>query len=171
MNITLLGYMGSGKSTIGKQLANKMGYTFLDLDQEIEKEIGMPISKYFQENNEISFRKKEAEILDKILKNKEVSVISLGGGTPTFGNNLENIKANSYSIYLSAKIPTLVKRLEKEMKKRPLIAHLKPEELSEFIGKHLFERNAFYQQADFMVSVDDKNIEEVVNEIIPHLPQ
>lgn len=171
MTIVLIGYMGSGKTTIGNELSNILGYQFEDLDAYIEKQEGQSISELFQSKGEIYFRKVESKYLVDILKMQDV-VISLGGGTPCYGNNMQAILSSpdTISIYLKASIPTLVERLKKERKKRPLISHLKSDaELTEFVGKHLFERNVFYNQSNYTVSVENKSIKEIVEAIVSKL--
>src|SRR5690606_18970444 len=156
MKIILMGYMGSGKSTIGLQLANILGFTFVDLDTYIEAKEASSIPELFKSKDEIYFRKKETSYLKELLNTNESSVIALGGGTPCYGTNLQFILEtdDAKSVYLKLSIPSLVKRLELEKSKRPLISHLKTqEELTEFIGKHLFERSPYYSQADEIVNV------------------
>lgn len=169
MNIILIGYMASGKSTVGLCLAKKINFSFIDLDQYIEKKENMAISDIFLSRGEIYFRKIETKYLEELLSSKLNTVISLGGGTPCYGNNMNMIvnTEEATSIYLKATLKTLVERLIKEKDERPLIAHLNTEdELLEFVGKHLFERSNFYSQAKKTVNIDTKDIEEVVEEII-----
>lgn len=168
MNIVLVGYMGSGKSTIGRKLSEILDFNYLDLDDYIQSKEEMTISEIFETKGEIYFRKIESLYLKEVLEIQHV-VLSLGGGTPCYGLNMDMIaKSNhSTSIYLKTSIPTLAKRLENEKSSRPLISHLKTEEqLVEFIGKHLFERSVFYGQSDLVVNTDDKSTLGVVEEII-----
>ena len=164
-----MGYMGSGKSTIGLQLANILGFTFVDLDTYIEAKEASSIPELFKSKGEIYFRKKETSYLKELLNTNESSVIALGGGTPCYGTNLQLILEtdDAKSVYLKLSIPSLVKRLELEKSKRPLISHLKTqEELTEFIGKHLFERSSYYSQANEIVNVDEKSVDDIVESII-----
>ncbi|MFB9120888.1 shikimate kinase [Bergeyella porcorum] len=170
MIISLLGYMGSGKSHISKLLSSKLNFKLIDLDKEIIKRNNCSISEIFQKKGEIFFRKQEREALEEVLATEQNAILSLGGGTPVYYNNMDVINQNSISIYLSANIPTLTQRLYKQKDKRPLIANISDEALPEFIAKHLFERNPFYRKAQFMVSTDKKTPEEIVDEIIHLLP-
>lgn len=170
MIISLLGYMGSGKSHISKLLSSKLNFKLIDLDKEIIKRNNCSISEIFQKKGEIFFRKQEREALEEVLATEQNAILSLGGGTPIYYNNMDVINQNSISIYLSANIPTLTQRLYKQKDKRPLIANISDEALPEFIAKHLFERNPFYRKAQFMVSTDEKTPEEIVDEIIHLLP-
>ncbi|WP_010134051.1 shikimate kinase [Ochrovirga pacifica] len=165
MKIVLLGYMGCGKSEISKSLSKLYQINRIDLDDYIENKEAMPISEIFKQKGEIYFRNLETACLTEILQTKEGFILSLGGGTPCFGTNMQLVNKWAISIYLNAKIPTLVQRLLPEKDKRPLIARVSNEDLPEFIGKHLFERNVFYTQAQLQVSVDDKSVDAIVLEI------
>jgi shikimate kinase len=172
MIIVLLGYMGSGKSTIGKELATVLNYRFLDLDDYISEKESATIPELFQSKGEIYFRKKESQYLGELLKSAENLVLALGGGTPCYGTNMEIVlqHLNIKSFYLKLSIPNLCKRLFKEREQRPLISHLSSEEaLIEFVGKHLFERVQYYNQANHTINADDKTKTEVLEEILTKL--
>ncbi|NVK53449.1 MAG: shikimate kinase [Flavobacteriaceae bacterium] len=172
MEIVLLGYMGSGKSTIGKYLAKKLDLQFVDLDEYIEAKENQSISNIFKEKGEIYFRFQEATYLKEFITINFNYVLALGGGTPCYADNTNSLKnSKAISFYLKATIPTLLQRLENEKENRPLIVDLKPEELTEFIGKHLFERAPFYEQATSKISIDNKNPEEICLDIITQLEQ
>jgi len=148
VKIVLLGYMGSGKTTVGRIVANHLNIKFLDLDAYIEQREDMSVSSIFKEKGEIYFRKKEIEYLTEIFLNESSFVLSLGGGTPCFGDNMTVInEKTANSFYLNVGISELKERLVKEKNHRPMISHLQDNELTEFIGKHLFERSFFYNQA------------------------
>ncbi len=163
MIITLIGYMGSGKSFIGKQLADRLSLPFFDLDSFIEKKEQQSIATIFKEKGEIYFRKKERETLLEVLKNQDNIVLSLGGGTPCFYDNMDHINQNSVCFYLKSSITTLSKRLQNEKGQRPLIAHLRENQLPEFIAKHLFERRLFYEKAHHTVDTEQQSLEEILN--------
>lgn len=168
MKIILAGYMGSGKTAVGKTLARYNDLLFIDLDNEIENREKKTISQIFKENGEIYFRKREAEILKDLLQQDKNFVLSLGGGTPCYGKNLELIKNSPHTrlFYLKAGLFPLKERLLREKEQRPLIQHLSsPEVLEDFIRKHLFERTFYYNQSDYIINTDDRSIEEVVKEI------
>lgn len=168
MKIILLGYMGSGKSTIGKVLAKELNLSFIDLDHTIEKQMGMTISDFFESSGELKFRRLEHEVLDSVLSENDRMILSTGGGTPCYGNNLQLMKSapNAKVFYLKASIKTLTERLLLEKDTRPLIQSIGDENLPEFIGKHLFERSNFYLQADHVVDIDQKSVETIVKEIV-----
>jgi len=164
--IILLGYMGSGKSTIGTLVAKKLHLPFQDLDQVIEKVEGKSIPTLFQEKGEIYFRKKENEILKQLLQKPDSLVLSLGGGTPCYANNhvlLQN--PNVVSIYLNLSVAELTTRLLSNKDHRPLIASMDSNELKEFVGQHLLERNYFYRFAKHTVNCDGKSKDDIVQAI------
>ena len=158
--------MASGKSVIGRKLASNISLEFIDLDAYIELKEKKTISEIFSTKGEIYFRLKESEYLEELLHSKNSFVLSLGGGTPCYGKNLEIIKSLTTSIYLKASIPTLCKRLVIERNSRPLVATISDEKLPEFVGKHLFERAPFYERAETIISTDTLSINEVVDVIL-----
>lgn len=166
MKVVLLGYMASGKSSVGKALAEELNFKFIDLDNEISGRVGMDIPTLFLKKGEIFFRKKETEVLADVLSNDYNAVISLGGGTPCYGQNMNMINGlTTNSFYLNLSIPHLVDRISKEKQQRPLVANIPDEELSEFVGKHLFERVPFYTMAHHTILVNDKTVDAIISEI------
>ena len=167
MKIILLGYMGSGKTTIGIQLARKLFLNFTDLDDFIEEKEQQTIKEIFKQKGEIYFRKIEHKYLKQFINENESYVLSLGGGTPCYAGNLDLILKNkkSLSFYLRGSIPTLFKRLSENKFKRPLISDLSDDQLTEYLAKHLFERSLFYDKATHKISIDNKEIQEIVTEI------
>lgn len=169
MRIVLIGYMGSGKSLIGEALSKVLHFPFIDLDAEIERRENASISEIFQNKGVIYFRRKEAEILFDLLQTIPDVVIATGGGTPCYGTVMDQLKALELvkTIYLKHQITTLSTRLFKERTHRPLIAHIPNEALlEEFIGKHLFERSFYYNQADLIIDGDQLTPAELVEKIV-----
>ena len=170
LKIVLLGYMGSGKSTVGRIIANHLNIKFLDLDDYIEEGEAMSIASIFETKGEIYFRKKEIEYLNKIFSSEDSFVLSLGGGTPCFGTNMTFVnEKTANSFYLNVGINELFDRLVKEKSHRPIISHLQDEELTEFIGKHLFERSYFYNQAHQKVKSNNNTPTEIAEMIVNKL--
>lgn len=172
MIIVLLGYMGSGKSTLGNELASVLNYKFLDLDDFIAQKENSTISNLFKTKGEIYFRKKETHYLRGIVNQTDDIVLSLGGGTPCYSENMELINASSnvVSFYLKLSIPHLSKRLFAAKEQRPLISHINTEEgMLEFIGKHLFERSPYYTKARHTINTDNKSLKEVLESILINL--
>ena len=170
LKIILVGYMGSGKSTVGKALAQFQKIEFIDLDSYIETQEGITIPEIFSTHGEIYFRKKEGEYLKEILAKKEDLILATGGGTPCYGFNLKEMLAATPNVcYLKLSLPNLVGRLAKEKEHRPLIQNIPEDELIEFIGKHLFERSFFYNQAPLKVTCDTYSPEEIAQKILQSL--
>jgi shikimate kinase len=166
MKIILLGYMASGKSTIGKEISKKLDMNFIDLDAYISKQEKKSIPEIFKIKGEIYFRRIESIYLKELLNNEGDFVLSLGGGTPCYSNNMELIQySKATSIYIKASIPTLTARLLEEKDTRPLVADLENEQLTEFVAKHLFERKFFYEEASVILNTENKSIQEIVLEI------
>ena len=162
--IILLGYMGVGKTTIGKRLAEKIFFPFMDLDTFIEQKEGKKISQIFKDKGEIYFRKKEREYLTELLKSSSPMVLSLGGGTPCYGDVMQLINEATQNVFfLQLSFQELTQRLLPQKDKRPLISHLQDDDLEDFIRKHLFDRNPFYMQAHNIINVSKKTIDEIVN--------
>ena len=170
--IFLIGYMGAGKSVVGKLLSQINGFNFYDLDEYIEAKEGKKVSEIFNQNNEVYFRKIENKYLKEISLLKDNKIISTGGGTPCFQNNFEiiNESPNSTSIYLKANIDELVNRLKDSIDNRPIISHLTDEyKLKEFITKHLFERNYYYEKSKIKIVTDNLEPTEIVKLIASKL--
>ncbi|MCA0132361.1 shikimate kinase [Winogradskyella alexanderae] len=172
MIVVLLGYMGSGKSTIGSYLANILNYDFIDLDTFIELQEKSKIAEIFRTKGEIYFRKKEAQYLRDILDNSNNLVLALGGGTPCYAINMNQIlnRQNVKSFYLRLSVSQLTDRLLNEKDKRPLISHIKTkDDLQEFIGKHLFERANYYNKSHVIIDVQNSSVKDTTEAILLHL--
>ena len=166
--IFLIGYMGSGKSVIGKELSKRILYTFYDLDYFIEMNEKLSINQMFDQKKELYFREIEKKYLKKLIDKDENKIISLGGGTPCYNNNMDLIlnTINSESIYLKRSVDLLVERLFKNLSSRPLILHLKNRnELKEFVSKHLFERNQYYLRSKKILNTNNLELDDVMEEL------
>jgi len=153
--IFLMGYMTSGKSSLGKKLAKHFDVDFIDLDRYLEKQEQLTISEIFQHKGEAYFREAEAKALRQFPKDQKV-VIALGGGTPCHHENINFIKETGTSIYLDIATSTLIGRLREKKAKRPLVANLKDEEISHFVENQISQRTPYYQQADIIISSTSK---------------
>lgn len=167
MKVVLLGYMASGKSTIGRLLAEKMNLNFIDLDVYIEEKEQLSVEDIFKIKGEIYFRRQENYYLKELLESKSNFVLALGGGTPCYANNMELIKksSNTHSIYIQLKVVSLVERLLQEKSTRPLVANINDNDITEFIAKHLFERSYYYNQAEHVIGSDEISKEQLVDYI------
>lgn len=161
-NIVLIGFMGSGKTSVGKQLAERLGYKFLDTDCLIENKAGAPISLIFESKGEEYFRDMESSILKDILYDTRGGVISTGGGLPMRSENRDALKKFGRVVYLKGSKEILVQRLSKDTT-RPL---LKGEDISKRVDQLLKERSHIYEElANQIIIIDDKSISEIVEEI------
>ena len=147
-NIYLLGFMGSGKSYLGKWLSEKFNLNFLDLDQFIEDSTQLSIPQIFGSIGEEGFREQEANLLRKTTDFNQY-IISCGGGTPCFHDNMKWIKDHGISIYLKTSEELLFKRLNNQKTGRPLISSMSDDDLRHFISIKITERKKFYEQADY----------------------
>lgn len=164
MKISLIGYMGSRKSTVGQLLAEELALPWRDLDKRIEEVSGYTITETILNKGELFFRQLEHDRLLEILQ-EDKFVLSTGGGTPCYFNNIDELNNHTVSIYLDYSIPELYTTLEGNQADRPLIAHLEGEALREYIAKHLFERAPYYEKATFTIRADNKSTEQIVKEI------
>lgn len=151
-HIFLTGFMGCGKTSIGKKLARLLRITFIDMDEYIEKREKLTVQSLFENFGEGTFRKIERSCLEEILKKDEKLVVALGGGTVCYENNLEKIKKAGLLIYIELPVASLAQRLENSKAKRPLLKNLKGEELTAFIDNKLNERKDYYNKAQITVS-------------------
>ena len=161
--------MGSGKTVVGTELSKILKVPFMDLDNEITKVEQRSINTIFEENGELYFRKIEHDCLKNILKSSIPRIISLGGGTPCYFNTIKMLNTINRidTVFLRTSINNLVKRLSKNKSQRPVLKNFNTNRiLSEYIGKHLFERNEFYNKSKFIIDTNNKSIDEVVNQII-----
>lgn len=161
-NIILIGYMGAGKSTVGKKLAKVRAYEFIDTDQWIEKQENRSIPEIFAKEGEEYFRCLETECIRRLLKEEKGKVISVGGGLPVREENRELLKQLGTVIYLKATPETIYERV-KEDTNRPLLQTENPKER---IRTMMEEREPFYQQASHIVlSVEEKSVDQLISEI------
>jgi shikimate kinase len=163
--IFLIGFMGCGKTTLGRKLANRLGYDFMDLDHILEAQEGMTIAEYFAKYGEDAFRKLESEVL-KQTKYPKPAVVSTGGGLPCFFDNIDWMNANGKTIYIKLSPKTLADRLEKEKEERPLLRQHQGEALVAFIADKLIEREPFYNKANIVadgLSLTAEKVGQILN--------
>lgn len=151
--IILVGYMGSGKTTVGKALSKETGMMFYDLDWYIESRMRKSVSQIFAERGEEGFRKIEYNMLHEVAEFEDV-IISCGGGTPCFFDNMDYLNQQGDVIYLKATPETLYKHLLMAKIERPLLKGKSAEELIAYITEHLKERSPFYEKARYVLDVN-----------------
>ena len=166
--IILLGYMGSGKTSIGKKISKILKIQFHDLDKLIENKFNKTLNKIFLDQGEINFRKEERALLENILNKKKIFVLSLGGGTPCYFDNIDFIlKKTDLTIFLKPEIKQLSKKLFKKKSKRPIIKDVKTEKkMIEFVSKHVMERIHYYNKAKYHIIYDLNDKMDACNKII-----
>lgn len=148
--IFLIGFMGSGKSITGKKLASHLKWTFIDLDEKIENITGMKIREIFSEKGEAFFRRSESEALQGMASESN-AVISTGGGTPCFGNNMDFMLRTGLTVYLRMTPARLKSRLADSSDHRPLLKDIGKEDLEEYIAGKLSEREKWYSRAEIII--------------------
>lgn len=164
MRIYLIGYMASGKTTLGKELANRLSLSFLDLDKYLEKKYFKTIPQIFEEEGESGFRLKEQACLQEVAEFEDV-VIASGGGAPCFFDNLEIMNRTGICIYLDVDAEELANRLLQSKTERPLVKGKSPEELVGFIESMLEKRRPFYEQASYIINGSNITVPEILSRI------
>ena len=147
--IFLIGYMGAGKTTLGKAFARAMGLTFVDLDWYIEERYHKTVRQIFEERGEDGFRELEKRMLHETGEFENV-VISVGGGTPCFFDNMDYMNAVGETVFLDVDVKVLFRRLKVAKQQRPLLANKTDEELMTFIVEALQKRLPFYSKAKYV---------------------
>lgn len=168
MTIFLIGFMGSGKTTFGKKLAAKLALQFVDLDEEVLRLTGSPSLKSLIEEKEIRFfREAESKTLKSI--SLEGRVVSTGGGTPCFFDNIAYMKSRGIIVFLNVDEGVLFSRLKNtDLEERPLLQNLNEDGLRNFIHEKLAERMPFYKQADILFDPVNQKTEELLISISAH---
>jgi shikimate kinase len=162
--IFLIGFMGSGKTTLGRKLAAKMGYEFIDLDHKLEQQVELSIAEYFSLFGEDAFRKLESEVLKSTIYPENV-IVSTGGGLPCFFDNMDWMNAHGRTVYIKLAPKTLADRLENGKEERPLLQEKHGDTLVAFIEQKLAEREDFYSQANIVadgLSLTAERLEQIL---------
>ncbi|WP_427339182.1 shikimate kinase [Caloranaerobacter sp. DY30410] len=162
-NIVLIGFMGTGKSYIGKHISKKLNMEFYDTDNIIERDFGCRISYIFEKYGENYFRRIESEVISKISKNENV-VISTGGGIVLNKSNVEMLKKNGIIFLLDGSFNTIINNLYGNIDKRPLLkgADWKKKAMELFLKR----KKLYYNSADYIIDIDNKNGDVIAEEII-----
>jgi len=155
MRIFLIGFMGSGKTHWGKQVATRLHLPFYDLDEVIATAEQQTIPEIFAGMGEEYFRNREKETLEKLVEDNTSMVLSCGGGTPCFFNNIEFMKKYGTVVWLNTHVNVLLQRLMNERLQRPLLKDIKDEELKYYIIRKLNERRMYYELADVIIDQED----------------
>lgn len=167
-SIAIIGPMGSGKSTVGHLLSQRLNWPWVDLDEWIEMHEKRSVQKIFQESGEEYFRKLEEEQIT-LWTEQSPLVISLGGGAPCSPDRWNLVQENYFTLYLQVRESVLLARLENDRSDRPLIADR--DDWKEFYLDLLSQRKSYYEKADWILDLDNENPEEVVQRILDHVLQ
>tara|TARA_B100000131_G_C17725054_1_gene454451 strand:- start:24 stop:536 length:513 start_codon:yes stop_codon:yes gene_type:complete len=162
--IYLVGFMGSGKTSIGKALSDRIKWEFIDTDKIIENKKGQSITSIFSEYGEEIFRKYELETLQEI-QNKKKVIIATGGGLPINNNSIDIMNKTGITIYLKCTFNMLFKRLKKNKITRPIIRNLSNNELQKFIQQELNNREKYYKKAKYIIEIENLNTEDILSKI------
>lgn len=161
MIIYLIGYMAAGKTTYGKQVANRLKMKFIDTDEFIEHKFSMSVNELFKDMGERNFRELERSALEEVSENDGV-VIATGGGLPCHCNNMDFIKKHGTSIYLKASPALLASRLETVKHSRPLLKDKSNEELRASVTEMLEKREPFYERADIIIDAEGTKVPDII---------
>jgi shikimate kinase len=159
-NVFLVGYMGVGKTTIGKKLARILSMEFVDLDLFMEQKLKLSITQIMDQFGEPFFRELEQKSLVELNQNQN-QLIATGGGTPCFFGNMTLMNANGATVYLKMDDKSIVNRLKNNQSTRPLIKGLNAEQLSSFVTQHLASRRPYYESAHFVLEALNVNAEKL----------
>lgn len=168
MRIFLVGYMGSGKSTIGRKLSKQLQLPLIDLDHYIEEKQGMSVPEIFAQFGEAKFREFEAKYLQEAIDNNRRLVLSAGGGTPCKGDNMDRMNKAGITIYLKQSPAQLSQRLIKSKNPRPLIAGMSQEEICEFATQQLEIREPYYNKAQIVIDGSSRDVARVLEALENH---
>lgn len=167
MKIILIGFMGVGKTSVGKQLAKKLNFNFIDTDYEIERLTNKSIPDIFEQYGENYFRKLENSILEKFVKNEDI-VMATGGGIITTKENYNILKNEENVIFLDGSVETIINHVQNERNQRPLLKE--SENLSKKIEELLSIRYEKYiEVSDILIDINGKNIDEVISQILVYI--
>ena len=162
--VFLIGFMGSGKSTLGSKLAGRMGYRFVDMDHLIEETAGMTIPGIFREHGEKVFRKWEHDVLLELCRQEKI-VVSTGGGAPCHGEMIDIMNRHGATVYIRLAPAILRDRLLRSRTERPLIRGKSGRELDEFIEGLLKEREIYYNRATRVIDGRDPDLDSLVEDL------
>lgn len=165
MNIILVGYMYSGKTTVGRKLASRLNLDFYDLDQHFELKYKISVRDFFEKYDEKAFREIEHRLLIEVLQ-KDNIVLSTGGGTPCFYDNIDIINSQGISVYLKMDPKSILHRAVHSKNPRPLFQNIKEDELPDFILRHLEEREKYYNKAHLLFKGENADVDLLARSIL-----
>ena len=171
MLLFLVGYMGCGKTTVGRRLARRLKMDFCDTDTMVERMEGASVGDIFRYEGEARFRELEREVLERIIARKEPCVVSTGGGLPVWRDNMERMNDAGVTLYIHRSAERIARRLSPYgRRKRPSLRGLADEELVGFMRANMAERAAFYERSQLIFDGDRLSDSELIEEILNNLP-
>lgn len=165
MKIFLLGFMGSGKTFWGRQLSQKLGIPFFDLDEQIVEAENKSINEIFASQGEEHFRLLEKDTLHIITESRDSMIMACGGGTPCYFNNIEFMNRSGITVWLDTPLDVLFERLLKEREERPLLKDLSDEQIKGFIIKKFADRKIYYEQAEIIINEQPVDLKALIEKI------
>lgn len=167
MKIFLVGYMGCGKSTLGRKLAKAMDMLFVDMDSMIEEREGAAINDIFRYEGEAYFRQRERALIEELALSEDNLIVSTGGGAPAWRDNMQRMNAIGECFYLRRTAQQIASRLSPHgRQKRPKLRGLNDEELVAFMTENMAQREPFYAQAKHCIDCASKSDEEIIELIL-----
>ncbi len=168
VKVYLIGFTSSGKSTLGHQLAFRFGSTFVDIDEYIREKEGRSVQEIFRKEGEVRMREIEMMALQNISR-MENAIVSTGGGTPCFYDNMQLMNSTGITVYLKASPEFLIDRLKGSMGERPLINFSDISELTNFVNRMLEKRESYYKLSQITINAETDNGEHIYKDIKAHL--
>ncbi len=166
--IYIVGYMGAGKTTAARRLANRLGWEVYDTDAMLEEKYHISVDDFFHKYDEPLFRRLESQILHET-EQYDNAVISTGGGTACFFDNMDWMNQNGKTVFLKISPASAVSRLMVSKKKRPLAKNKTEEELREYVESHYTSRMPFYDKAQYTIKAEDLDIDQLVKLLFPQM--
>lgn len=170
MKLFLIGYMGCGKSTLGRKIAKIAGYSFVDMDSKIEEREGATVADIFHYEGEEYFRRAERSLMEELVQSDENMVISTGGGAPVWRDNVEFMNSHGATFYLRRSARQIASRLSPHgRQKRPKLRGLNDEELVTFMTANMAEREPFYTKATYCIECEERSDAEIIEVILQQI--
>ncbi len=164
MRLFIVGFSGAGKSTIGRRIAERLGYDFADNDEQIELAVGQSASDIFKTKGEAEFRRLERETLEKLSARDNI-IIATGGGFASWGNNMAFLKESGKTLYMKLSPAELLSRLGKGLHKRPMLADKRGEELRQYVEELLSKREPYYLQSSIVIDISGADDDYIVEHL------
>lgn len=171
MHVFLTGFMGAGKTTLGRSAAQQLGWPFLDLDELIESQQSLSIREIFETKGEAYFRQLERDAITFVVGLQEPHIVATGGGTPCQGDNMERLRQGGLTLYLKPDTDLLIERLRTMRSERPKLREIPEDQIPQVIHHLLSAREPYYQRAHHMLQGESLSAEHIVQLVQAELSQ